>query len=258
MKISYHRKQILLVSVLLSLGFCLLLFHSSLFASDDALFHLNGIKSLSLEIQNGTLYPYVFSNQNFGYGYGSGLFYSNLFLYPAAFLNILGFSVVTSYKVLLFLCTFVTCITVSWLIREFTDKVSVISVGIFLFLFAGYRITDVYTRAALGEVLAFAFVPVALLGIYRIFYKEQPDWFVLALGFSGVFLSHNLTFVLCCILFAVFFLINIRKTVTEKKRLVLMILGILTAIGLSAFYMFPMMEQFDSVVISARQSLAMK
>ena len=38
--------------------------------------------------------------------------------------------------------------------------------------------------------------------------------------------------------------------------MILMILGILTAVGLSAFYMFPMMEQFDSVVISARQSLA--
>lgn len=46
----------------------------------DTFFHLARIQSMSESIREGSLYPLIFPDQNGGYGYGSPLFYCNLFL----------------------------------------------------------------------------------------------------------------------------------------------------------------------------------
>ena len=55
----------------------------------------------------------------------------------------------------------------------------------FLYVFSLYRFTDIYVRGALGEVLAFIFMPVALIGIYEVLWGDEKKWSWLMTGYSG-------------------------------------------------------------------------
>ena len=216
---------------------------------DDLVFHLNRIRSLACSINDGNFYPYIFRQQNFEFGYALPLFYSNLFLYPSALLNLAGISVIDSYKVLIYFCTFFSCLSVAYFISNFTKKQSTIFIGISFYIFSGYRITDCYARAALGEVLSFIFLPIVYCGLYYIFYKKSSNWWILTLGYTGLILSHNISFVFGCMIFMIFFLINLKYIIKDRKILLKLFFSFIYAVGLSAFFLFPMLEQISSLSI---------
>lgn len=243
--------KIISFSIVISFVFCIMFISSSSIPKgDDLVFHLNRINSLSYSLQNGDFYPYIFHNQNFGYGYASPIFYSILFLYPASFLNCLGFSVIESYKIMILLCTFLTCLTTAYFLTAFTKNTFSISVGIIFYIFSGYRITDCYTRGALGEIFAFIFLPLILYGIFDIFYDTHKKWRVLTIGYTGLLLSHNISFFLGCCLFLSFFSFNVKKTVTNQQIRFSLYKAISFSIGLTAFFLFPMLEQINILTIA--------
>jgi len=110
-----------------------------------------------------------------------------------------------------------------------------------LFLFCNYRITDVYVRGALGEVIALSFIPFVLLGAYELFIEKTPKIKTLVLGFTGVSLSHNLSLLLSCAGFAILLIVNLKRM--NKERWIALIQAALISIGLSAWFLFPMLEQ---------------
>lgn len=245
------KKKILIISLLISFLFCgLLLSSPSIIRSDDLVFHLNRIRALANSINNGDFYPYLFQTQNFNYGYASPIFYSNILLYPAAILNCFGLTIIQSYKILMLLCTFLTCLSISYFLTEFTGNIFSISVGMFFYIFSGYRITDCYTRGALGEIFAFIFLPLVLYGIYNLFYANKTKWWLLTIGYTGLLLSHNITFLLSCFMFLVFLIINLRKIINDKSIFIYTFIAISISIGLSAFFLFPMLEQINLLTIT--------
>ena len=52
---------------------------------------------------------------------------------------------------------------------------------------------NLYTRATLGESLAMIFFPMVLLGLYEVLRRDEKRWPLLALGMTGVCMSHLLS-----------------------------------------------------------------
>ena len=194
-------------TLLLTLVFMFPYLSNDLSLEHDTLFHLSRIEGLAQSFRSGKLFPDIYPLKNDGFGYASALFYCDLFLVPAALLYLSGFEVAIGYKVTIFLFTWLSGMSMALLLKKLRQNNLVCLFAALLYLFCNYRITDVYVRGALGEVIAMAFIPLILYGFIDLFLEDEPHIKVLILGFTGVALSHNLTLLLCGIGFAVLLVI---------------------------------------------------
>ena len=105
---------------------------------------------------------------------------------------------------------------------------------------------DMFTRAALGETLAFVFAPLVIYGMYEIIYGDYKKFYILTIGMSGLILSHLISTYLVGIVLVIMCLVNIKKLFQEKKRILYLIVAALATLCLTAYFIFPMLEQMLS------------
>lgn len=236
----------ILVCLLLSLAFVAPLFSDKMIIGHDTLFHISRIEAVKNALMHGDLLPSLYYGQNFGFGYATPLFYSDIFIIIPALLELIGIPLIISFKLNIFFCTFLSGCTMYYAADKIIKKRLAGTIATLLYLFCAYRITDVFVRGAMGEVMAFIFVPLVLLGIYQIVYEEKKSWPILAVGYGGLLLSHNITFIFFCAFFAIVLLINAKK-LWAKKEIMLTVLkaGVIT-VCLVAFFLFPMLEQMKT------------
>ena len=228
-------------TLLLTLVFIFPYLSNDLSLEHDTLFHLSRIEGLAQSFKSGKLFPDIYPLKNDGFGYASALFYCDLFLVPAALLYLAGFEVAIGWKVTIFLFTWLSGMSMALLLKKLRQNNLVCLFGSLLYLFSNYRITDVYVRGALGEVIAMAFIPLILYGFVDLFLEDEPHIKILILGFAGVALSHNLTLLLCGIGFAALMVIYWKQMTSVRIRK--LIQAALITIGLCAWFLFPMLEQ---------------
>jgi hypothetical protein len=207
----------------------------------DTFFHIGRLVSLSRSIRSGSLLPRLFLDQNNGFGYGSPLFYCDLLLVPFALLHVLGFSTAACYKLMIFFFTWLSAWTMTSLLRLLTHSRWASLTAAAVWLFASYRITDVYVRGALGEVMAMAFLPLLLESFCRIVLRKESSCTRLVLALCGLVFSHNLTFAMGVCLLMLLWLLWKREW--EPKIWRTLIKGTLLAFLLSAWFTLPMLEQ---------------
>lgn len=84
------------------------------------------------------------------------------------------------------------------LIKKLTDTPIYQYLGVVLYVFNGYHLEDMYVRNAMVESLAYAFLPLVVLGSIMIWTQEDKTKGIifLSFGFIGVLNSHILSFVL--------------------------------------------------------------
>lgn len=210
----------------------------------DTIFHMSRIEQLSISISEGNWFPAIYPYENIGYGYASPLFYSDVLLIPAALLHLAGVPLNICFKFLTIMATLVSCITMYHCAYHISQKRSITVFATMGYMFANYHISDLYVRNALGEIFALMFLPLILEGMYRILWNDEKKWGCLALGLSGLAISHDLTFVLGVVFCIVLFLIKI-KSLTKEKFFTLC-KGILAAFLLTSFFTLPMLEQLRS------------
>ena len=172
---------------------CFGLLNETIPGGHDLIFHLSRIEAISKGLQFGEFPVRIYPDYFYGYGYANGIMYPDLFLYPAALLCLVGVDVILAYKIMILVYTALTAIFIYRALIKITHHEWASRLGMLLYTVSLYRIVDVWTRAALGEVLAFMFIPFILLGIYYIFFDDERKWYELTIGFSGVFLSHLLS-----------------------------------------------------------------
>lgn len=221
-------------------------FAKGVFWGHDVHFHLSRIQGIVDGIKSGSFPVLVYPGYFSGYGYGNGIFYPDIFLYIPALLNLIGLSSITSYKIFLVMITCATVASMYFSIKKITKSNYTATIISVLYLMSSYRITDMWIRSALGETLTFIFFPFIILGLYELIYGNEKEWKYLTIGLAGVVLSHLISGMFCLLLVAVFGLCNIKKLVREKNRLKYCIIAGLLAIGISAFFAFPLIEAMFS------------
>ena len=212
----------------------------------DTCFHLSRIEGLAQSFKEGVFLPRIYPYKNNNFGYASPLFYSDFFLVLPALLYNAGLSLARSYQFLLLLCGFFSAGFMGILTMKISKRQLAAYFSSFLYIFSLYRLTDIYVRGALGEVLAFVFMPVALIGIYEVLWADNKKWPWLAAGYSGLLLSHTISFYLMVLSFGVFILFRHHELSQQKHRIVAIVKAVLWSLGLCSFYLWPMLEQITS------------
>ena len=222
------------------------LYNGEIIVGDDFQFHKNRIEGLFQSLNNHIFFPkmnMLFMNSM---GYASSIFYSDLFIYFPAILRFLGLSLAESYTLFIIVINFATFLVayISKLTVTKNERSSLMFS--LLYTLSSYRLLDLTTRAALGELLAICFLPLAFLGIYQIIYGDTKKWYHLTLGMTLIIHAHILSAVMFSMLILLFLVFNIRNLFNEKKRIKAFIKAVLLTVPLVLSYFLPILEQIES------------
>lgn len=206
-----------------------------LFHTHDGLVHLPRIAAYYKALTSGQILPRWAGDLN--YGYGMPLFnfiYHTPYLLSALFIR-LGFSLVQSFKIVMFASFLLSGITMfAFAYNLFGDTKKAFLVTIF-YQFAPFRLVEVLVRGSFGEMYTYAFLPLVLFGLSKTMKRPSlPHIMLTCLATGFLIISHNsisLVFFGIAALFILFFF--------HKKNVPYGMLSLILGLLLSAFYWVP-------------------
>lgn len=171
----------------------------------DILFHLNRIEGIKEGLLSGQFPVRLDVHSLCGYGMPTGIFYPSIFAYVPAILRIFGVSQIASWKAFLVMVNFLTMISSWWAFSKYLRSARTGAIATLFYLVVGYRLVDVYARAAAGEMLAMAFLPAVLLSTWMTLRRNVSYWPAVVLFMTGILQSHIITGIV--IVFTAMFLV---------------------------------------------------
>ena len=244
------KKNIITCLLIIIIINSLFVLRTSYFQGHDLDFHLSRIISIKDCIEMKRM-CYVAPNYLKGYGYGTPLFYPELFLFFPAILLYLRIPLTISYRIFIFSINCLSILSMFYCVKKITKENKKALLSSFLYAFTSYRVIDLTTRGALGEALSFIFFPFVILGIYEVVFGEYKNYKYLIIGMSGIILSHILSSVIICIYLVIFCLINIKRLIKDKNRIKYLLLSALITFLLTSYFTIPMLEQLFSTKYKA-------
>lgn len=211
----------------------------------DASFHYRRMAVLMEALRNNLFPVYLDYDAYNGYGYATKWFYPDSILIPFAYLgNYIG--IIYAYKVLYFTMTILCGLFTYSATKRIYKNTLGAAITAILFTFCTYRLQDMYERFAVGEALSFTFIPLVFWGLYEIIKGDYKKWYIISIGFSLLIFTHILATILTFITVLILIGIYYKSFIIEPKRLIsLSIAGIVTII-LSAYFLFPLLEQYNA------------
>ena len=213
----------------------------------DWIFHLSRIEGIANGLREGQFPVRIYTQAKDGYGYASPMFYGEILLYFPAVLRLLGVSVQQAYHIYAFGVLFLTAYVAFYALRQIFGSRRVALAGSALYMLAPYHLHNIYTRMAVGEYAAQAFlllIPAALCLLYG---TEKPTrqqarkaWRQLVLAFTMLLQTHLLTLELVTLLTALFCLCRLRRTFT-KRVFATWAAAAGTVVALNAWFLVPML-----------------
>lgn len=243
------------MQILKKLRFILVVLAISLFAchpylnkilpyAHDLGYHLNRINEMCKQIILGNFPVLIHSEILNGLGYANSLFYPELFLYiPVAFIYFLKFDLIEAYKIFIVIITFFTFLSMYYTSMKIFKKKQIAWLSAILYTFSLYRLTDIYVRGALGEILTFIFLPLIIAGLYEVIFDENKKWWIISIGLFGIANSHMLSFAITIPLILLICLINLDKIFKDKKRLLNLLIAGIVAVIITIGFFGPLIEQ---------------
>lgn len=206
---------------------------------DDGIQHIARLMGTYQSVQEGQ--TNIMSNFCNSFGYSWNIFYSPLTAFLPLIFKILGLSFTVCIKLFMFLVVFLSGYFMYLFTKKITKNNNMAIIAGILYIFAPYRLTDMYIRNALPELTSFVFLPLVLLGIYNIFSEEENKKYVLAIGAIGLILTHTVITMYMAIIALIYVLINIKK-LKDKNILKVLIINILLILVITSFFWAPLLE----------------
>lgn len=182
----------------------------------------------------------------FGYGYPIFNFYAP---FPYYFGSI--FALITGDALLATKIAFIGAIVFSGIamyvfMQAFFTRLSAVVAAI-VYVYFPYHAVNVYVRGNLNEVFAYAFLPLVMLGFFKLYFQKKDTkashrlyWIlVTAISIALVIVSHNLSALMLGFVLAVLSLVLV-LTLQNKKSFIFSLISVCSiALGISAFYWIP-------------------
>ena len=215
------------------------LFHPGLPVTHDGKDHVARIANFYQNISEGILIPRWAPNLNWGYGHPILMFLFPLPSYLASFFHFFGFSFIDSTKIVFGLTYVLSGLAMYVWVKEFLGKQAGIAASV-LYLFAPYRFIDLYVRGAIGEHVAFLFVPLVFYFLLKLSKKQSLGYVGGAsLSLAGLILSHNAISLMFFPLFLLYFF-YLSFTIRKKKHFIFSCaLAALFGLSFCAFFWIP-------------------
>ena len=223
------------------------LFNNYLIRGHDIYFHLMRIEGLAQGLRAGEFPVRIQPAWYDGYGYAVSVFYSDLFLYPAALLRLLGISLQDAYKVYVVLCNIATALISGYSFGKIFRKREIGVFGSCLYTLAPYRLVNLYTRGALGEYTGMIFWPlliyscVLLLNEDRKKVQLQKGAVFMGISMAGMLQSHMLTAEIACMVLLLLVIVHCRR-IFHKEVMLAGCGAVAVALGLSAWFLIPFLD----------------
>lgn len=211
----------------------------------DISFHMNRILSIADGLRGGQFPVKIYPDALSGYGYGSPLFYPDLFLYLPALLTLAGVPVAVSYTLFATALVF----AMGGFYYLFARKIFALKGSLFTACFAmsgHFNYAIFFATGGLGQASAACFAPLILLGIYNMVRENFSKPWILLVAMLCVTFCHTLSLALYGLFLIGVVLVFAKKLMTDaswwKK------VGIIFAIylGMTACYFVPLLEQYAS------------
>ena len=231
----------LFIILILTLVSSSILFLKNVRVGGDFFFHISRIKFVRDKILSLNISGIYFIN---GFGYGEGLFYPDIFIYIPAIFYLFSDNLLLIYKLLLVSINFFVILSMYYSINKLTNSKKIGIICSVIYAFLPYRLTTLYNRSALGESIAFIFLPIIIYSFLELLKGKKEKYIPLALSMSSIILSHILSSVIVIGILVVIFLFNIKNIIKNKRILLDLLYAIIITILLTAFFIFPMFEQF--------------
>ncbi len=230
--------SVIVIAVLMS---SLPLFLRYIIYGHDLTFQLNRILGINESLRHG-MFPVRLNGYSFnGYGYADAVFYPNLFMYIPAVLFGLGVNFTSAVHIFLLMVNAGSALSMYYCGKKLFSSERIGCISSILYTLAVYRLCNEYTRAAYGELLAMVFLPLAIYGLYELFYGNEDKWPLLVSAFTGIFQSHLISTVLTAAGCLIFGLISIRR-LFDKKRLTALIKVMVFTVLLNLWTLIPLIQ----------------
>ncbi len=236
------KKKVNLLYLLLALSLLPLisLLRAGTYESGDL--SINVYKSISFykNLTEGNILPQWGDLLNAGFGYPVFIFIYPLPYYIISFFHFLGFSFISSVKLLIagsFICSGIAMY--AWT-KEDVGKIPAFVSSIF-YLYAPYHLVDTHFRISIGEIISFALLPFLLFCTKKLLTHNGLIWLAItSVGFSLFILSNQAIALAGSPFILLYSYFTWRQ---DKKRKILQIRNVFLAFGfgllLSAFYWLP-------------------
>lgn len=239
---------------------CMPLLWGGVFDGHDMLFHLNRIEGIASGLRCGQFPVRIHASTLLGYGYAASEFYPELFLYIPAILRNMGVSLCASVRVFeagINLLAALSCYVSAKAV--FDSRRTAVGASV-LYTLCVYRLVNLYTRATLGESLAMIFFPLIIWSLYEVLRRDDGKWPLLALGMTGVCMSHLLSTLFSVLFCAIAAAFSLPKLMREKHRFLAILKAAAITVLCCVWFYVPMMQYSGdgvstSVVLDAQENV---
>lgn len=209
---------------------------------DDGIQHICRIIGTEQTLADKQFLPMIMSNLCNNFGYSWNIFYSPLTAYMSVVFRIFNFSYVNCLKLCMFVIVLLSGITMYKFALRITKNKKLATLASIIYILAPYRITDMYIRTALAELASFIFIPIVFEELYIIVNEEKKSY-KLALGATGLILTHQVIAMYTAIICFVYLIVFFKKL---KSKTVLKNIGVnlLFCILMTSFYWVGLLQHY--------------
>ena len=230
-----------LVIVLLGILVCIPFFTINLSEYTEFKIHIIRVTNVKELIGDGVFPPLISYKHINSFGYGLNLFYGVFTTYIPILISFFTNSSTMAIKIFTVLSVIFSGITMYVFTYEVSTKKSISLISALIYMIAPYKITDIYSRYALGEYVAFIFIPMVFHGLYCIMNKNQKVNYIFIIGTSLLILTHNITAVYTAFFCLIYLLLNYNK-VDKFTFLKSFVINMLLVLLLTSFYTIQIIE----------------
>ncbi|MBI2617153.1 hypothetical protein HYW55_03415 [Candidatus Gottesmanbacteria bacterium] len=214
--------------------------HQGMFFAHDIEQNIARFGAFYKTLSEGNIPPQWADGIANGYGGPILIFSYSIPYYIATIFRLFGFDLVTSMKLLIAFVFIGSGVTMFYWLKQHVQNIAAFG-GTLLYLYAPYRISDIYARGSIPEQTAFVFVPLVLFGLFTLFRAPSKKTVAfLALSLSLLFLSHPFFIV---IFTPLFFLYSFYLFKQQKKKIRFLpypIFSLILTTGITAFSLIPL------------------
>ena len=192
-------------------------FKDDLSVGDDMYYHWERLTGLISALKSGQFPARLYPTMNNGYGGVAPVYYPDLFLYPLALMVMAGTSMQYAFHIYIIFTNLLTAFSMYFLAKKLLREQESALIASMLYVLSVYRLTDLYSRSALGEAMAMAFLPLVLLALLEVIYADKNRWPFLSVTAALLFRAHMITTLFTFVLCAGICLFSLKDIVRRKR-----------------------------------------
>lgn len=229
-----------IILVLASIFIVFPLFNRELSVVNEYRIHIIRIESILEVLKDGVFPPLISPKFMNGFGYALNVFYGPLTTYLPMIFSVSG-RIAEGLKYFTFVTVLCSAYSMYFFVKKVTKSeiASVIS-GI-LYIASPYKLTNIYSRNAVGEYTGLIFLPILFNGLYELLEGNKNKNYYILIGVLGLILSHTITTIYAFLYMGIYLLFKYKK-IFKRTVIVLLLKNISLAILISMFYIIPLLN----------------